>query len=131
MSKPLRLVFMITMTIALSFGFMHHFIPDYNFERLHIFLFNLCTGGTIILYFTMDKGRMTKRLYAFFFLSFVYAFLAFFRVLYSGDCRLPHPLFNCGISEEYAVQFFFRSISLHSKFRQLRSFITHHSFVSQ
>lgn len=78
MSKPLRLVFMITMTIALSFGFMHHFIPDYNFERLHIFLFNLCTGGTIILYFTMDKGRMTKRLYAFFFLSFVYAFLAFF-----------------------------------------------------
>jgi len=69
---------MVTMTIALSFGFMHHFIPEYNFERLHIFLFNLCSGGTIILYFTMDKGRMTKRLYAFFTLSFVYAFLAFF-----------------------------------------------------
>lgn len=78
MSVPLRLIFMLTMTIALAFGFMHHFIPGYNFERLHIFLFNLCTGGTIILYFTMDRGRMTKRLYAFFILSFVYAFLAFF-----------------------------------------------------
>ncbi|ADD69648.1 conserved hypothetical protein [Denitrovibrio acetiphilus DSM 12809] len=78
MSIALRITFMLTMTIALSFGFMHHFIADYNFERLHIFLFNLCTGGTIILYFTMDKGKMTKRLYAFFLLSFVYAFLAFF-----------------------------------------------------
>jgi len=78
MSIPLRIVFMTTMTIALSFGFMHHYIDGYNFERLHIFLFNLCTGGTIILYFTMDKGRMTKRLYLFFFLSFAYAFLAFF-----------------------------------------------------
>jgi len=78
MSKSLRLTFMTTMTIALSFGFMHHFIPNYNFERLHIFLFNICTGGTIILYFTMDKGRMTKRLYLFFVLSFAYAFLAFF-----------------------------------------------------
>ncbi|PLX70760.1 MAG: hypothetical protein C0602_04455 [Denitrovibrio sp.] len=78
MSGRLRLTFMIIMTIALSFGFMHHFIQGYNFERLHIFLFNLCTGGTIILYFTMDKGRMTKRLYLFLTLSFVYAFLAFF-----------------------------------------------------
>lgn len=80
MSKPLRLMFMTTMTIALSFGFMHHFIHGYNFERLHIFLFNLCTGGTIILYFTLDKGRMTKRLWLFFALSFVYAFLAFFEI---------------------------------------------------
>lgn len=78
MSRSLRLVFMTTMTIALAFGFMHHFIGDYNFERLHIFLFNLCTGGTIILYFTMDKGYMTKRLWVFFILSFVYAFLSFF-----------------------------------------------------
>lgn len=78
MSISLRITFMITMTIALMFGFMHHYIPEYNFERLHIFLFNLCTGGTIILFFTMDKGKMTKRLYLFFVLSFVYAFLAFF-----------------------------------------------------
>lgn len=78
MSSSLRLTFMIVMTFALSFGFMHHFFPEQNFERLHIFLFNLCTGGTIILYFTLDKGRMTKRLYFFFILSFVYAFLAFF-----------------------------------------------------
>lgn len=80
MSKSLRFTFMITMTIALSFGFMHHCTEGYNFERLHIFLFNLCTGGTVILYFTMDKGRMTKRLYLFFVLSFVYAFLAFFEM---------------------------------------------------
>lgn len=78
MSISLRITFMLTMTIALAFGFMHHFIEGYNFERLHIFLFNLCSGGTIILYFTMDKGYMTKRLYAFFVLSFAYAFLAFF-----------------------------------------------------
>jgi len=78
MSISLRVTFMVIMTVALSFGFMHHFLPQYNFERLHIFLFNLCTGGTILLYFTLGKERMTKRLYLFFILSFVYAFLAFF-----------------------------------------------------
>jgi hypothetical protein len=80
------------MTTALAFGFMHHFFPDTNFERLHIFLFNLCTGGTIILYFTIDKGRMTKRLYAFFFLSFAYAFLAFFE-LYPAAIAVSLALF--------------------------------------
>jgi len=78
MSTPLKILFLVTMSFALGFGYMHHIMPEYHFERLHIFLFNLCSGGTIILYFTMDEGRMTKRLYAFYILSFAYAFFAFF-----------------------------------------------------
>lgn len=80
MSTPLKLLFLLTMTCALAFGYMHHILPEYHFERLHIFLFNLCSGGTIILYYTMDRGYMSKRLIAFYLLSFAYAFFAFFEI---------------------------------------------------
>lgn len=121
MSISLRVTFMLTMTIALAFGFMHHFIDGYNFERLHIFLFNLCTGGTIILYFTMDEGRMTKRLYAFFVLSFVYAFLAFFEYY---ELAIAISLILFGIVESvrnrafsfFPTDFFIRKIPTAKKF---------------
>ena len=80
MSVSLKLLFLITMTAALSFGFMHHVVGGYDFERLHIFLFNLCSGGTIILYFTMQKDKMPKRLMLFYILAFAFAFFAFFRM---------------------------------------------------
>ncbi|MGE4318333.1 MAG: hypothetical protein AB7E96_05450 [Deferribacterales bacterium] len=79
MSSALKALFLATMTIALSFGFMHHAIHGYDFERLHIFLFNLCSGGTIILYYTMDRKDLPKRLIAFYLLAVAFAVLAFFR----------------------------------------------------
>ncbi len=81
MSKKLMSVFGVLMLTALIFGYMHLFIHSevYNFERLHVFLFNLCTGGTIILYYTQDVGRLTGKTFLFLFLSVIYAISAFLK----------------------------------------------------
>jgi hypothetical protein len=81
------------MTTALFFGYMFHFVPEYNFERLHIFLFNLCTGGTIILYFTEGLGKPSVRVKIFFLLSFAYAISSFLEVYWLSIiisfCMIP------------------------------------------
>ena len=67
------------MTTALSCGFLHHLIPPeiLNFERLHIFLFNLCSGGTLLIYFTEATQQLTKKTLAFLLLSMAFALSAF------------------------------------------------------
>ncbi len=79
MSIPLRLFFSFLMITALCFGFADIYFPlaRFDLERLHIFLFNLCTGGTIILLFTEGRGRLSRRTGAFLGLSLVYALSAF------------------------------------------------------
>ena len=78
MSGKLKFTFMTMMLLALSFGFMHLFFKGTDFSRLHIFLYNLCTGGTIILYFTEGKKQISPGTLLFFFLSIFYAAAAFF-----------------------------------------------------
>ncbi len=73
-----KILFIITMTVALGFGFLNLFIPNYDFKRLHIFLYNLMTGGTILLYFTEQKINISKKTGLFFLLSLIYALMAFF-----------------------------------------------------
>lgn len=80
MNFSTRILLFFTLILAMVFGFMHLVIPEHNFERLHIFLFNLCSGGSIILYFTENKGRMSLKNSIFFALSFLYAFLAYFHM---------------------------------------------------
>jgi hypothetical protein len=67
------------MTTAITCGFFHHLIaPEViNFERLHIFLFNLCSGGTLLVYFTEDTPELSKRALAFLLLSIAFAVCAF------------------------------------------------------
>lgn len=67
------------MTIALGCGFLHHIIPPstLNFERLHIFLFNLCSGGTLLIYFTEDKNHLSPTGRTFFLLSICFALFTF------------------------------------------------------
>lgn len=67
------------MTTALSCGFLHHLVaPDVlNFERLHIFLFNLCSGGTLLIYFTEGTRQLNKKTLAFLLLSMAFAMFAF------------------------------------------------------
>jgi len=80
MSFRLRILLMMMMLAALFFGFIHHFIPGttiYNFERLHIFLFNLCSGGTILIVYSEGRQELTKRGGAFLVLAVLYAVLAF------------------------------------------------------
>ncbi len=82
MNTKLKLLFSFLMVIALFFGFVEIYFPGdhFNFERLHIFLFNLCTGGTILLYYTQGRTRFSGTVQWFFLGSLAYAFSAFFKV---------------------------------------------------
>ncbi len=70
------------MILALAFGFLHLMpgLEIYNFERLHIFLFNLCTGGTLIIFFTENKNFLSIKAIMFFVLSVLFALLAFLKI---------------------------------------------------
>lgn len=67
------------MTTAMTCGFLHHLVaPDVaNFERLHIFLFNLCSGGTLLIYFTENTRWLSAKGMAFLLLSIAFAVCAF------------------------------------------------------
>lgn len=82
MNKNLKILFSILMITALVFGFIHIYFPakNYSFERLHIFLFNLCTGGTILLYYTQGRVKISKTVIFFFLGSLIYAFSAFLKI---------------------------------------------------
>lgn len=70
------------MTTALAFGFLHQFFGhvSLNFDRLHIFLFNLCSGGTIVLYYTEGLKHLSLKASAFLVISLCYACFAFFEL---------------------------------------------------
>jgi hypothetical protein len=67
------------MVIAFMFGFADQ-LWDKNFERLHIFFFNLCAGGFTILYHTENSPAPSLKCYLFLILSLLYAVLAFFQI---------------------------------------------------
>jgi len=70
-----KLSLLLSMSLALTFGFMHLFFPESHFERLHIFLFNLCSGGSILLYFSEGHDEPSRFTMIFFILSLFYALL--------------------------------------------------------
>lgn len=76
LNKPLRILVLGLMVAAFMFGFADQ-IWDRNFERLHIFLFNLCAGGFIIVYHTENNEKPSLLSYLFMVLSLIYAFSAF------------------------------------------------------
>ncbi len=94
MNIKLKALFSILMITALVFGFIHVYFPsdNYSFERLHIFLFNLCTGGTILLYYTQGQVKVSKTVSFFFLGSLIYAFSAFFKI-YPITILISIPLF--------------------------------------
>lgn len=94
MNTKLKILFSILMITALIFGFIDIYFPlkNYSFERLHIFLFNLCTGGTILLYYTQKKTQISKTVLFFFIGSLLYALSAFFE-LYPATLLISIPLF--------------------------------------
>lgn len=80
MSVRLRIILMGLMSAALFFGFLHLFVPGatlYNFERLHIFLFNLCSGGTILIYYSESQKVLSTKGLIFLILAVTYAVFAF------------------------------------------------------
>ncbi|MCP3871774.1 MAG: hypothetical protein GY699_01255 [Desulfobacteraceae bacterium] len=82
MNNKLKVLFSILMITALILGFVHIYFPteNYSLERLHIFLFNLCTGGSILLYYTQGRYKVSKTVIFFFIGSLIYAFSAFLKM---------------------------------------------------
>ena len=75
----LRLLILAVMVAAFFFGFADQ-VSNRNFERLHIFLFNLCSGGFVILYHTENTAQPSPRTYGFLVLGLFYAVFAFFEL---------------------------------------------------
>ena len=84
---------------------MHHLVPPetLNFERLHIFLFNLCSGGTTLIYFTEGRESLSKKGKLFFFLSLTFAFCSFLKWYLP---TLIIPLILAGIIENIRISHF-------------------------
>ena len=93
MRKRYRLLFMILMILALGFGYLHLFLGGiHNFERLHIFLFNLTCGGTSILYYVENRKRMSGRVRLFLILSIFFAVMAW------AEFFIPAALCGLGLA---------------------------------
>jgi hypothetical protein len=78
-SRRFKGILLLIMGAALACGFMHHLVaPEVmNFERLHIFLFNLCTGGTVLISFTEDRSYLSFQAALFLVLSIAFTVCAF------------------------------------------------------
>jgi hypothetical protein len=70
----------VLMWAAFAFGFTDHILPHIkglHFDRLHIFLFNLCAGGAIIYSYTLNKTIFSKPGILFITVSIIFALAAF------------------------------------------------------
>ncbi|MFH1999429.1 MAG: hypothetical protein ABIK28_07095 [Planctomycetota bacterium] len=113
------------MALALLFGLCHLFWPDaiISFKRLNIFLFNLCSGGSLILYYTDRVPIFSKKVRLYFFLSFLYALSAASR-FYIPAILLSIPLLMIVESMRirffalFPYEFFQRSVPVSRKFHQ-------------
>jgi hypothetical protein len=79
LNTRLRFFVLGLMVIAFMLGFADQ-VWDKNFERLHIFFFNLCAGGFTILYHTENTPQPSPKCYAFLIFSLLYALFAFFQL---------------------------------------------------
>lgn len=88
-----KLIAGLLLVMALSFGFAHHLAPDFplQFERLHVFLFNLVTGGGLILYVLRGRDHADWRVGAWVATAIAYALSAFFEI-YPLTILLTVPL---------------------------------------
>ena len=122
MRKRYRLLFMIIMVMALGFGYLHLLVPGtHNFERLHIFLFNLTSGGTSILYYIENKKNMSVRVRFFLVFSVVFAVLAWMELFIpAAICGLGLALIaesvRCKAFSFFPTEFFVSGYTTASRF---------------
>ncbi len=80
MNPFMKIVMLVTIILALFFGFLRGPGGSFPFERLHVFLFNLCAGGTLILAHTGGRSGFGPRSASFFAMSLCFALAAYFRI---------------------------------------------------
>lgn len=125
MNDKTKIVLGATMSAALLFGFLEPHFPEavVSFKRLHIFLFNLLSGGALILYYTEGPDRPpSRKVIVYFGLAALYALAAAAR-LYIPALVLTVPLF--AIVESVRIRRFsifpwnfFQRAPVHEKFNQ-------------
>ncbi|MCW7754589.1 hypothetical protein OOT00_11400 [Desulfobotulus sp. H1] len=117
------------MMLAMTFGFFHLFITKnsfpFDFERLHIFLFNLCAGGGLILFHTRRNlpRPMGMKLALFMLLSLLFAFSAFLEsyvpaMLCASTLAILVESERIGRFSFFPVDFFKARIPVDQKFHQ-------------
>ncbi len=89
MSKHLKVILWCLMTVGFIFGYAGLILPgqtailetprpgEFQYQRLHIFLFNLVAGGTVLLYFTEGKRRLSWRGWTYLVASLAFSISAF------------------------------------------------------
>jgi len=125
MSTLSKLILAGTMSLALLFGFMDPLWPDalLSFKRLHIFLFNLMSGGALIIHYTERRPDLGRTAVTYFLLSLGYALSAAAR-LYPLTLVLSLPLFALVESVRirrfsfFPLDFFRPEVRVHEKFHQ-------------
>lgn len=105
MSRHFKTLLLVMMTIALACGFLHHLVPPAvrNFERLHVFLFNLCSGGTLLVYFTEGQSQLSPRGRLFLGLALTFALCAFLQWYVPA---MLIPLILAHLIEEVRIEHF-------------------------
>ena len=92
MTTHLKMLLWCLITAGFIFGYAGLVLPNqtavletprpdsYQFQRLHIFLFNLVSGGTVLLYFTQQQPRLSLRLRLYILGSIVFSLAAFLNI---------------------------------------------------
>jgi len=129
MNPKLKVLFSTMMITALVFGYAEIYCPLelFKFERLHVFLFNLCTGGTILLFYTKGSPRLTFDVMLFFFCSLAYALSAFLllypiTIVLSFIMAVVVEKIRVERFSSFPFDFFKRSVPVSAKFHQASLF---------
>jgi hypothetical protein len=92
MTTRLKMLLWCLMTAGFIFGYAGLVLPNqtailetprpdtYQFQRLHIFLFNLVSGGAVLLYFTQGRQKPSRRLRIFIAGSIGFSLVAFLNI---------------------------------------------------
>jgi len=78
-NRKIRLMFCFVVAAGYIFGFMDLVFHN-DYERLHIFLFNLAAGGFVVMYLTENRDFPGFHSAAFLLISIVYSISAYFHV---------------------------------------------------
>jgi hypothetical protein len=89
MSMRLKVILWILLTAGFIFGYASLVLPGqtailetprpgtFQFQRLHIFLFNLVCGGVLLLHFTLAKQRVSWREWLYLVVALTFSVMAF------------------------------------------------------
>jgi hypothetical protein len=82
MKLSVRLILGAAMLAAFCFGFLHHLeaMGDKDFQRLHVFLFNLVSGGALLMIHTLGERAFSAKSSLYLVLAAAFGAAAFFEI---------------------------------------------------